>query len=321
MRILVTILLLGLLMGCRTNPIEQSKDSINSFKVAFYNVENLFDPLDDPKKQDNDFTPNGRYQWTQERYETKLKHLADVIQKINPDVLGLAEVENKAVLEDLCLLLDPSRYHIVHTESYDIRGIDVALLFDQNKFTLQKVSTIGARLKQGGYAGPRNILKVRLATDQDELVFYVNHWPSRRGGKELNRIAFSEALSQDIEDHVENNYVVMGDFNDTPSNTSLRKLMETTGMHNPFQQMALRGNGTATYKNKWYLFDQILSNTAHYQLKNYQIENFDFIQNSSNTKYKGYPLRTFISNRYQDPGYSDHFPVSSVFVIPKKASN
>lgn len=317
MKIFATLLVVGVLVGCRTSTTEQSTPSTHSFKVAFYNVENLFDTLDDPKKQDNDFTPTGRYQWTQARYQAKLKHLAAVIQTINPDVLGLAEVENKTVLEDLCQLLDPMRYHIVHTESHDIRGIDVALLFDQNKFTLKKVSTLGARLKEGGYAGPRNILKVRLETQQDELVFYVNHWPSRRGGKEPNRIAFSEALSQDIEDHVEDNYVVMGDFNDTPSNTSIRKLTQTTQMNNPFNELALRGEGTSTYKNKWYLFDQILFKTQRYQLKNYQIEDLDFIQNSSNSKYKGYPLRTFISNRYQEPGYSDHFPVSSVFVIPK----
>ena len=283
--------------------------------ISFYNVENLFDTKDDPKKQDNEFLPRGNYKWTKERYEQKLKNLAHVIKDLNSDLIGLSEVENKEVLKDLISYVPELGYKIVHTESYDIRGIDIALLYKPEKLSFLEKIDITARMTNGRYAGPRNILKASFKTqnDQKEIDFYINHWPSRRGGKERNRISFANKLAQQVNSD-KSPYVILGDFNDTPENTSMKKLTnQIEHLNNPFS--TLKDQGTIVYKNKWFLFDQILVDNSSIEIESFKINTLDYLQNQKTGKYKGYPKRTFVGKRYNPEGISDHFPVSAIIKL------
>lgn len=305
---LLPFLISSFLFSC--NEQETPIGSSPSITIGFYNVENLFDTEDDPKKADNEFLPAGKYGWSKERYHQKLKNIARVLNDLNADAIGFAEVENEQVLKDLLTYVTARTYKIVHTESYDIRGIDQALLYDPTTFTLLKKEDITARMPDGKYAGPRNILKVSLSTSGKELDIYVNHWPSRRGGKEQKRIAFSKQLSSELNKD-DSPFLLLGDFNDTPTNTSIRKLMaQNKNIYNPYSVLARNGQGTATYRNKWFLFDQILCDSSRVTLKNYNINAFEYLKNDKKGKYFGYPKRQFIGNRYDKNGYSDHFPVS-----------
>lgn len=303
------LLLIFTFLSCKENGSVSGNVSSN-LTFAFYNVENLLDTKDDPKKADNEFLPDARYKWTEEKYHQKLKNIAQVIEDINADAIGFAEVENKQVLKDLLTYISTRKYEIVHSESYDIRGIDQGLFYDPTSLELIKQEDITARMPDGKYAGPRNILKASFLSGGKELDIYVNHWPSRRGGKEQKRIAFSNQLSTELKKD-KSAFILMGDFNDTPSNTSIRNLKkQIKKLYNPYGVLARSGKGTATYKNKWLLFDQMMCDSSKITLKNYNIDDFDYIKNNKKGKYYGYPNRTFIGNRYNKKGYSDHFPVS-----------
>ena len=304
--LIVTILIS---FSCKESSNETSRIQ-NNLIVSFYNVENLLDTKDNPKKIDNEFLPNGRYKWTEEKYNQKLKNLAKVILDIHPDIIGFAEVENRQVLKDLNKLLPSLNLEIVHSESHDIRGIDQAVLYNTKKLKFLKQEDISGRMKDGKYAGPRDILKASFSSEGKELDVYVNHWPSRRGGKEQKRIAFSKHLAKSLKED-QSPYILLGDFNDTPTNTSIRNLSKSDkNLYNPFSVLARAGKGTATYKNKWLLFDQIMVDSSKIELKTYRIEDFEYIKNKNSGKYNGYPSRTFIGNKYNKNGYSDHFPVS-----------
>ena len=296
----------------------QSNQSLNSehlgqpdqINIAFYNVENLLDTIDSPKVKDKDYTPKGKYKWTSNKYKSKIKGIAKVIDQLNPDLLGLAEIENHQVLEDLKDQLKNKEYEIVHRESHDPRGIDVALLVNKSIFEVEKIKEVKARLSNGTYAGPRNILKITLSYEGHDLDVYVNHWPSRRNGKEENRMAFSNALADDI--NTDNQVIIMGDFNDNPTDESIKSLSHSLpNYQNPFDYFHLKGEGTCTYKTEWFLFDQIITNLDDtFIIKNSQIADFDFLKNDDHNKYYGHPNRSFEGIKYDKTGFSDHFPVS-----------
>lgn len=293
--------LLFFVIGCNKKATE-----IESFKVSFYNLENLMDTNDDPQKNDNEFLPNGRYKWTDQKYKIKLKNIAKVIETIAPDVLGIAEVENIQVINELVKEFENSNYEIAHTESYDIRGIDVALIFKKDLFTLISKEDITARLSNGKYAGPRNILKVKLKTTQGRILdFYVNHWPSRRKDRYANRLAFSQQLQQSIQNSTCKYSIVLGDFNDEPTDVSLLNLInQCPNLQNPFLSLQ-EDIGTLSYKSQWYIFDQILVDTQRMKVNTAEIEDFNFLKTST-----GIPARSFKRNKFYENGYSDHFPVS-----------
>jgi len=296
----------------------QSNQSLNSehlgqsdqINIAFYNVENLLDTIDSPKVKDKDYTPNGKYKWTSNKYKSKIKGIAKVINLLAPDLLGLAEIENYQVLEDLKKHLKDKDYEIIHRESHDPRGIDVALLVNKSIFEVEKINEVKARLSNGGYAGPRNILKTTLSYEDQQLDVYVNHWPSRRNGKEENRMAFSNALANDI--NTDHQIVLMGDFNDNPTDESIKSLSKSLpNYNNPFDYFHLKGEGTCTHRAEWYLFDQIITNLDDtFTIKDSQIADFDFLKNDDHNKYYGHPNRSFEGTKYDKTGFSDHFPVS-----------
>lgn len=310
--------------------------------VAFYNLENLFDVIDDEHILDEDFTEFGRKEWTQNRYDKKLQKLSDAISKIGfdyvgkmPSLLGVAEVENKKVLNDLIAQPKLSRinYDYIHYNSPDERGIDVALIYDIAVFKVINSRAIPVQIDNpnGEPDATRDILYVHGVLAGTPVHVYVNHWPSRRDGPETTnykRVSVAQQLKSHIEqiDHEgkrndntlelddSHHVIVLGDFNDEPHNESIKDVLVPSGFDNVTAPLKKYHRGSLNHDFKWNLFDQILiSNSLHNDVENslyfYKAEIFDDIMlRQWKGKYRGQPARTFSGRRYKG-GYSDHFPV------------
>ncbi len=315
--------------------------------IAFYNLENLFDTIDNPTTRDEDFTPNGRDHWTSEKYHKKLQNLATVIADIgkketgtSPAVIGVAEAENRGVLEDLIKTppLAGQQYGIIHFDSPDRRGIDVALLYKKRffkpinfkKYPLLIYDSDGKRIYT------RDQLVVTGLLDGEKISFIVDHWPSRRGGEARSRPKRIKAaqLSKKIADSLlqldpQAKIVIMGDLNDDPSSPSVKQVFRATadkskvldgGYYNAMEHFYNRGIGTLAYRDGWNLFDQIIISSG--LLKNTNDHNFHFWKSGIYSKefmknrkgrYKGYPKRTLVGGQFIG-GYSDHFPTYIIIV-------
>ncbi len=222
------------------SPVEPALDTLRK-RIAFYNVENLFHPSDDSLTRDEEFTPEGSYYWSYYKYRRKLNALAKVLVALGegnqPAVIGLCEVENRMVLEDLCnrTLLRSFRYNIIHQESKDQRGIDVALLYDPKVFMPKDYRAITITDENEKIFRTRDILRVDGSFyNKADCHIFVNHWPSRRGGKlasEPRRIQVAGRLSLEIDkitkEEREANIIIMGDFNDEPVDTSIESISVT----------------------------------------------------------------------------------------------
>jgi predicted extracellular nuclease len=337
---LFLILLISILYARAQDPYAQRCK--HNVLIMSYNVENLFDTIDDPHKLDNDFLPGSKKQWTAERYQTKLEHLAEVIRSVNdkklPDILALVEVENQKVLEDLAAqkTLSKGHYQIVHREGPDIRGIDVALLYNSKKFTLLQEQFYTVRLEGNKRFKTRQILYAKLLFKKsgDTLHLFVNHWPSRRGGQaksEPKRIAAAQTLKH-ITDSVfaastQAKIVIMGDFNDETDNASIDSVLQarpidtnsTSGsLYNTAINADRKNEGTYYYwkTKEWNMLDQIivsgaLTKTSEKQLRllwyNMNILRKDFFLYENNDGVKA-PAKTYGGRKYYG-GYSDHLPV------------
>jgi len=301
--------------------------------VAFYNLENLFDPEDHAQTLDGDFTPNGHKKWTPERYGRKLEKLATTITKIGmehhghaPILIGVAEVENGRVLQDLLRTapLDGIDYDYIHYESPDERGIDTALIYRSNYFTVLQSEALPLLVHndQGIRDTTRDILYIHGTLNQEEVHIFVNHWPSRREGTEQTAYkrmraakVVREKMAQIQRAQGNVNVLVMGDFNDDPSAESIQALLEESPLYNPMEQLHVpKEKGSSNYRRKWSLFDQILISHSFFDHAR-GTHSFDgahifdptFLMESEG-KYKGNPFRTYAGERYLG-GYSDHFPV------------
>ncbi len=304
--------------------------------IAFYNIENLFDVYDDKHTNDNDFLPSSVKKWTPKRYENKLRKLSFAISNIgrketgkHPALVGLAEVENAKVIEDLIHYkhLENYNYGYVHYNSPDERGIDVALLYDKNAFEVlySEPFTIELTDDDGSPDYTRDILLVTGLLDGEKIHILVNHWSSRREGEketEFKRIASSDKAGEIIsnlrfeDEHAK--IIVMGDFNDDPSSNSIKRLVEGFDLFNPMETLRSYNRGTTNHNRQWNLFDQILISTNFFKTSNnlfeYNSANIfdeDFLK-LFNGKYKGTPFRTYVGKKYKG-GYSDHFPVYAIF--------
>ncbi|HSH50256.1 MAG TPA: hypothetical protein VK982_00885, partial [Bacteroidales bacterium] len=249
--------------------------------VAFYNLENLFDTLDTPGKNDLEYTPEGSKSWDSKKYYTKLKNLAEVISQIGSDltgappaIIGVSELENRLVLEDLVNQpqLKPYNYSIVHYESPDRRGVDVALLYQSAVFNVTESlsATLTIEGKDDFYT--RDQLVVSGILDGEKLHFIVNHWPSRYGGEERSKplrnaaADLTRSLTDSIMDMDKNaKIIIMGDLNDDPIDESLIKHLDAKkserktapgDLFNPFHNMFKKGYGSLAYRDQWNLFDQ-----------------------------------------------------------------
>ena len=304
----------------------------NLHTIAFYNLENLFDIYDDPDTMDDDFTPEGRKKWNAKRYHRKLKKLSAVISQIGteesftaPLIIGLAEVENLQVVTDLVnsKKLREFNYGIVHYDSPDERGIDVALIYQKEHFELLASETITLYLyeEDGERDYTRDILLVRGKLKGELIHFMVNHWPSRRKGiketeqRRIKAATLNQEIIAKINQETENaKIIIMGDFNDGPTSTSIKQHLVTDEFYNPFESIIDKGKGSLKYNEDWFLFDQIIisksffneSDTGHL-FKQAMVFDEYFLKEWKG-KRKGSPFRTYIGKWHQG-GYSDHFPV------------
>lgn len=305
--------------------------------VAFYNLENLFDTEDDPDIRDEEYTPKGRKEWDLEKYQKKLANMAKVISQIGdtdgPEILGVAEIENRKVLEDLVLTpaLKSNKYQIIHQDSDDPRGIDVALIYKPEAFQPFEVVKLQTKdPNEPDYIFRHHLMVTGRFRGKDTLTIIVCHWPSRYGGKEEKRIAAAKRVRQAIDslDLVRPGakIMVMGDFNDDPSNVSIRKhlgckakrqQLKGNELFNPLWQLFRQGYGSLMYRGNFNLFDQILMsqsmladevNHGTYYPNSQRIFSEPWLFQQSG-QYQGYPLRTHGGGTYLG-GYSDHLPVS-----------
>lgn len=339
---------LALALFVAVNSFSQQK-KFKLHTVAFYNLENLFDTIKDPVKYDQEYTPS--HGWTSKSYKQKLSNLSRVIselgvsdvQKQTPVVIGVCEVENRGVLEDL--IKQPKiadlGYQIIHFDSPDKRGIDVGLLYKPEYFTPTSYTNIPLMIYDGmedkknknktfdssERKYTRDQLLVTGMLDGEEVSFIVNHWPSRSGGEKRSS-PFREAAGKLNRQIIDSLYkinpnakiITMGDLNDDPVNKSVRKevgavgkkeSVQKFGMYNPMEKLYKNGEGTLGYRDAWNLFDQIILSEP---LVRKDLNTWTYwkvgrfikpylIQTEG--RYKGYPRR----NSNGVPGYSDHFPV------------
>lgn len=313
--------------------------------VVFYNLENLFDTINDPDKWDDEFLPTGGKKWNSVKYQKKQSNMERVLfdmallQKNFPAVIGVSEIENRLVLEDLIAQpkLAHGNYRIVHYDSPDRRGVDCAFFYRPDVFKLE-----GSKAHKFEMPGMPNFYTRDLVTmwgtiDGEPFYFLVSHWPSRLGGKEASDPKREAAAAQcrRIADSVRlanpaTKVVIMGDLNDDATDKSITEVLGAKGnikklekgdLYNPYIDLLKAGYGTLGYRDSWNLFDNIivsenLATGSTGSLKLQQEKGSKFYGCIFSTpymiqregQYKNYPLRTFVGNNFQN-GFSDHFPV------------
>ncbi|MEN8124693.1 MAG: endonuclease/exonuclease/phosphatase family protein [Bacteroidota bacterium] len=300
------------------------------FSIAFYNLENLFDVNHNEYTLDKDFTPDGEFQWNKDRYDLKINNISNAISKIGkeysnlpPVFLGLAEVENDNVLDDLVQSenLKPYQYDFVHYESPDERGIDVAFLYQKENFELDYSDTYTLYLtdNEENRDYTRDILLISGKLFSEPVFIIINHWPSRTNGtkftenKRIKAAQLVQKIVAEIYKEVSNpKIIIMGDFNDVPNSNSINNILVTPDFFNPMLELQQKNKGSILHNGKWFLFDQIIfSNNflsdVNIQFKKAEVFDEYFLQ-EKHGKAKGAPLRTYLGKKYIG-GYSDHFPV------------
>ncbi len=325
----------------------QGKTDYQVVAVGFYNLENLFDTTDDPLIRDEEFLPDGERAWNEEKYNEKLGNMAYVISKMGKElspqgisVLGVSEIENKKVLEDLVAhpKLKDKDFGIIHFDSPDKRGIDVGLIYQKGHFEPIESENHPIYIYQGERRKfTRDVLYVRGKLAGDDISFMVNHWPSRSGG-EARSAPFRKAAAKrvkEIQDSIEQirpntKLIIMGDLNDDPTSQSVKSVLKAKkeiesvkagGLYNPMESFYNKGIGSNAWRDSWSLFDQVILSEALLDKKQdglfyYQAHIFNkkFLTQKSG-QYKGYPFRTFAGGSYKG-GYSDHFPVFVYLLKP-----
>lgn len=286
--------------------------------IAFYNVENLFDTLDGPN-DDAEFLPSAKNEWNNAKYQEKLSHIREVLLAMGkPLICGFSEVENAGVVRAIIAQQkDFKNYGLVHFESPDARGIDVAMIYDSCQLKLLGANRIRFILPGETKATTRDILWAQFQCKKQVFYVMVNHWPSRRGGtdeSDVKRVAAAKIACQFIDSVQKSNglpIVLLGDLNDYPDNTGPKLLDERL---DPMITTASGlTKGTHYYNNEWGILDHIYVSpnfigTKKGVLKNSgTIHNFPFLME----EYKGViqPKRTYGGTKYLG-GYSDHLPVS-----------
>lgn len=303
--------------------------------------------------QSEEFSPGGKKVWTEDKYNQKLKNLAEVISELGktetqtaPVIVGLCEIENYKTVEDLINqpALKKYNYGIAHFNSFDARGVDVALIYQKDRFQLTKAKPYVIEIFEtdGSRDYTRDILRVTGLLDGEEITFLVNHWPSRSGGEQASRPRRQKAaevmkgIYEEIRaENPEAKIIAMGDFNDDPVSPSLEKTMNAipnkgkikdNDIVNLMYNLFKNGNGTLAYRDSWNLFDQFLvTGTLIDQDKkfnSYKIFKTEIYSPNKlvqpDGQYKGYPYRMFSGDTYRAEGYSDHFPVYTVLLREAK---
>ena len=330
----------------------QTDRAERNYVLGFYNLENLFDIYDDPAKNDAEFLPDGGNKWTEAKYRKKLHNMATVIRSMKESngvfhtVLGVCEIENRFVLEDLVSQpeIAEANYQIVHYEGPDRRGVDVGLLYRPDQFTYIDSESIPfdfnsdieftMNKEQQERFKTRDILMVHGTIDGEHFAFYVAHLPSRIGGKGADlrsrgaEIMYSHAMSM-MKKYPGIKVMVMGDMNDNPTDISMAHYLHGKehpsevgpgDFFSPFLSMLKNGYGSLAYRGEWSIYDIIMVNETLLNApdgglkirqigkkKNYGVVYKKPFMITQKGQYKGYPFRTF-SNGAFIGGYSDHFP-------------
>jgi endonuclease/exonuclease/phosphatase family metal-dependent hydrolase len=325
---------------------QQNKDTLF---VAHWNLENLFDTIDDPKTEDEEFLSTGSKEWTDERLDKKLYNLSRVIRSMNrdngPDLLGTCEVEHQSLLDSMVSkYLSDKNFKTAYLESPDGRGIDNGIIYNSLKFKL--LETKGLTVDMDGGYNTRLILEgIFLFGKSDTIYFFVNHWPSRRGGEDVSeprRVKAAETLRTEIESILSKNgkskIIIVGDFNDEPTNISITESLKAqpffcdsldlnnlpedfgTDLFNLAYKAWFDGLGSYKYKDDFNMLDQIivsrdllLEDDIKYICNSFEVYKPDLMVTRTG-KFKGTPFPTYGGARFLG-GYSDHFPVIAKFLI------
>ena len=306
----------------------------NIYTIGFYNVENLFDTVDNPNTADDEYLPTSRRRWTRKKYNQKVTKLSSVISQLGdnlskhkPAIVGLVEVENSKVVHDLITNknLVQHNYGYVHYDSPDERGIDVALIYNRDFFEVYSSKTYALELEdeEGNPDYTRDLLRVSGSLNGELVHVLVNHWSSRRDGEEETRPKRIKAAQlvhtaiEEIKAEIDDpKIIIMGDFNDDPISESVKTHLVTEDFFNPMESLFDKGLGTLTFNGNWNLFDQILF-SKNFLTQESEKHSFMYAEVFNKEwltifkgKLKGSPFRTYIGPWYKG-GFSDHFPVYS----------
>lgn len=347
------LLTTGLVLLIILNSTAQTLDPNKKFEVAcvgFYNVENLYDTIDSPNTNDSEYTPTSEKKWNSARYNQKLNHLARVLSEIGTEmtpsgaaVIGLCEIENRAVLEDLVktTAIKGRNYGIVHYDSPDRRGVDVAFLYQPAFFKVTNSKSYTLKMPNDTSFKTRDQLLVSGNLLGERFHFIIGHWPSRRGGEERSApLRFAAAqLALSIMDSIRNEepnakIILMGDLNDDPKSKSIKKVLKGQGdvkklkpenLFNASEDAYNKGIGTLAWRDAWNLFDQMIMTQAlvdaagtynDLRFFKFKVYNKPYLATPEGS-FAGYPFRSYVGNDYKS-GYSDHFSVYSIFIRESK---
>lgn len=316
-----------------------ANDEKRNFKIVSYNVENYFDVVDDPEKIDEEYLPGGIRGWNHTKYTAKQANIAKVIAAIGgwepPAIVGLCEIESDKALLDLTRVspLKNLDYKYIHYESPDARGIDVALLYQRDQFTPLSSEPISIHFTHSSYK-TRDILYVkgRVTATNDTLHLFVCHFPSRLGGelesesrREQTALHLRRKTDSIFTANPTSNIVIMGDFNDHPSNASIQQTLGASRLTEPVAEKTLynmafrleeQGKGTNKFQGEWGMLDQIIvsanllnkANSLYTAESDNHIMDAEFLLEEDQAFLGKMPKRTYVGMNYQG-GFSDHLPV------------
>lgn len=339
----IMTLALALLIGVSVSVSANAQRKYRTYGVAFYNLENLFDTINNNGKYDFEFSPEGSYRWDGPKYWQKINNIAYAISQmttkttpIGPAVIGVSEIENITVLQDLVKAdaIKDWNLQICHHDSPDARGVDVGLLYNPKLFRVINVTNHRLVVPELPRFKTRDQMCVVGLMGASRIAIIVNHWPSRRGGEQQSSYLreAAAALSKSIADSLYKidpkiGVVVMGDLNDDPSNKSVAEVLgavkkiektQPGGFYNPFWEKLDKGIGSYIYRGGWDLFDQIIINknlvdgAGGLKFRTAEVLNKPFLLQVDG-QYKGYPKRTFSSGAWNG-GFSDHLPTEIYLV-------
>lgn len=316
----------------------------DSFYVATWNIENLYDTSDDTLKNDEEFLPGSVKRWNDERYDHKINNITKVINFMNhgcgPDILAMEEVENINVVKRLIYKMRDRDYVVAHRDSPDRRGIDVALMYDRNIFTIDSLAALHVELPNGNPT--RDILHVVLIhkKSKEKIHIYTNHWPSRRGGEQksnINRVTAANVLKKSLDTLAQtspnSNVIILGDLNDEPNNESVEKILGAKNFEckrqskNIFLNLAYKkfsnNEGSYLYRGKFDMIDQIIISSTFLDGKKFEYDcnSFEVVKPPfmvfGEGRREGGAIPTYEGNKYIG-GFSDHFPVGAKFILKNK---
>lgn len=335
--------LLWILFTCIVANTSVYAQKAGKYKIISYNLENLYDTVANPKINDQAFTPNGKFEWNTERYQSKIKNLSKVVSTICGDTpllfLGVNEVENKKVLKDWIKdpLMQPFRLSYIRLNSIDPRGMEVALLYNKKLFKPMRKEILQPSFEFDTAFKARAILYVKGKLGKEEVHVFINHWSTRRGGAEKSdprRIATAKLLKAKIDEinatHYNAKIILLGDFSDPPFAYSVSEALNAKqsnialkekDLFNLMSEVAQQGQYTFDFEGEQDLLDQIIvssnlvSNDCELCIdkKRGNIFKPQWLMYKS-SKFGPMPFRTYEGTKYVG-GYSDHLPVYCDFLV------